>query len=133
MTGTKKLRIRDETAGGEILREVALIFDRQKVPLRDVIEARIRQEVEAYNRDRPNLFQGLVIPTDAEMTLNGARLRQKRNIDADKQVQIALKAFDKNGYFVLVGDRQIEDLDHMVDVGPDVEVSFIKLTPLVGG
>ncbi|GHA66913.1 hypothetical protein ACIQRS_29280 [Streptomyces termitum] len=45
----------------------------------------------------------------------------------------ALAAFARNGFLVLVGDRQIEDPDETVTVGPATEVVFLKLVPLVGG
>jgi hypothetical protein len=39
----------------------------------------------------------------------------------------------RNGFFVLVGDRQAESLDEPFEVKADTEVSFVKLMPLVGG
>ncbi|MEU2504430.1 hypothetical protein ABZ621_06920 [Streptomyces sp. NPDC007863] len=45
----------------------------------------------------------------------------------------ALDAFARNGFLVLVGDRQIEDPDETVALGPDTEVVFLRLVPLVGG
>ncbi|MCW5552407.1 MAG: hypothetical protein KIS67_09580 [Verrucomicrobiae bacterium] len=45
----------------------------------------------------------------------------------------ALDAFARNGFFVLVGDRQAESLDEAFTVTPETEVSFVKLVPLVGG
>ena len=45
-----------------------------------------------------------------------------------------MAAFARNGYFILVGDHQVEDLDEVVDLtGADQHVTFVKLTPLVGG
>lgn len=45
----------------------------------------------------------------------------------------ALDAFSRNGFLVLVGDRQIEDPDETVTLGPATEVVFLRLVPLVGG
>ncbi|MER5207152.1 hypothetical protein [Streptomyces sp. NPDC002825] len=45
----------------------------------------------------------------------------------------AVEAFGRNGFLVLVGDRQIEELDETVTVGPETEVVFLRLVPLVGG
>ncbi|MGW4996934.1 hypothetical protein ACWEP8_04650 [Streptomyces hydrogenans] len=45
----------------------------------------------------------------------------------------ALDAFVRNGFLVLVGDRQIDELDETVTVGPATEVVFLKLVPLAGG
>ena len=38
-----------------------------------------------------------------------------------------------NGFFLLVDDRQIEDLDEEVVVTVESTISFVKLVPLVGG
>jgi hypothetical protein len=48
-------------------------------------------------------------------------------------VYIALDAFNKNGYFVLVDNKQAESLDQEVKLSPVSSVKFVKLTPLVGG
>ncbi|MEU3605921.1 hypothetical protein AB0E83_10755 [Streptomyces sp. NPDC035033] len=45
----------------------------------------------------------------------------------------ALDAFARNGFLVLVGDRQVEDPDETLTVGPETEVVFLRLVPLVGG
>jgi len=41
--------------------------------------------------------------------------------------------FERNGFFVLVGDRQVTNLDDPVSLTGNPEISFVKLTPLVGG
>ena len=82
---------------------------------------------------RPEYFRGLVEPTNAEKVLNGYKLKAKRKIDWQEQYQKALEAFERNGFFVLVGNRQAESLDQQFEVKVDTEVSFVKLMPLVGG
>ncbi|MFG2330403.1 hypothetical protein ACGFMM_12320 [Streptomyces sp. NPDC048604] len=52
---------------------------------------------------------------------------------AEREFARAVDAFGRNGFLVLVGDRQVEDLDETVELGPDTEVTFLKLVPLVGG
>jgi hypothetical protein len=42
---------------------------------------------------------------------NGYRLKGKRKIDWEEQFAKALAAFERNGFFVLVGERQAESLD----------------------
>jgi len=46
---------------------------------------------------------------------------------------LAIEGFFTNAYFVIIDDRQAETLDEKFVVGPQTKVSFIKLTPLVGG
>jgi hypothetical protein len=74
-----------------------------------------------------------VQPTDAETTINGYKLRQRRKVDAEQQIFTALDAFRKNGYFMLIDNLQAESLDQMVVINSATTISFIKLTPLVGG
>jgi len=65
--------------------------------------------------------------------LTGISLRQRRKIDWQEQHKRALEAFGRNGFFVLIGDRQADKLDEEFEVKVDTEVSFVKLVPLVGG
>lgn len=101
--------------------------------VRELLRARIYQEVQDYNTRQPEYFRGLVEPTQAERTLNGYRLRERRKLDWQEQSRRAVEAFERNGFFVLVGDKQAERLDDEFEVKVDTEVSFVKLVPLVGG
>lgn len=127
------LLIKDETATGKVLTETTLHFETEEVTIQEVIEARVLAEVAQYNARATDYFNGLVQPTDAERTLNGYKMRERRVVDPEKQVYVALDAFKKNGYFVLVDDQQVESLNQKVLIRPDSSVSFVKLTPLVGG
>ena len=64
----------------------------------------------------------MIQPTDAERVLNGYKLRAKRKIDWQEQFERALEAFERNGFFILVGDRQAERLDDEFEVKVDTEV-----------
>jgi hypothetical protein len=127
------LRITDETAGGKVLNEVEVSFDNTLTTVQDIIKARVLAEVDAYNNRLPEYYRGLVQPTDAETTINGYKLRQRRKVDAEQQIFTALDAFRKNGYFMLIDNLQAESLDQMVVINSATTISFIKLTPLVGG
>jgi hypothetical protein len=101
------LQVSDATASGQKLHTFTLDHLAERLTVRELIRARIYQEVQDHNRSGATLFRGLVQPTDTERTLNG--------------------------FFVLVGDRQAEGLDEAFAVTPETEVSFVKLVPLVGG
>ncbi|MBL8057101.1 MAG: hypothetical protein JNK29_10410 [Anaerolineales bacterium] len=100
---------------------------------RELIQLRIQHEVEAYNHRQPEVFQGLVQPSDAERALNGFRLRERRRLDWRRQAERALAAFESNGFILLVDDRQVDSLDQVLAVGPQTTITFLKLVPLVGG
>jgi hypothetical protein len=127
------VRVRDEATSGKETNELSLEFLTEVVTARELIRGRVYQEVTEYNASLSGPFRGLVQPTDAERTLNGFRMPARRRIDWQQQYERALKAFESNGFVLLVGDRQIERLDEEVELRPGTEVTFLKLVPLVGG
>ena len=127
------LTIRDETATGQSVGETVIEFLTEKITVRELIRSRVYQEVQDYNRRQPEHFKGLVQPNDAEQTLNGYRLKQRREINWKAQFEKACDAFERNGFFILVGDKQVETLDEPILISPTQTVAFVKLTPLVGG
>ncbi|GII52362.1 hypothetical protein Pth03_07510 [Planotetraspora thailandica] len=127
-----QVTFRDETATGRTLEEFTLPGLPERVSARELVRLRVR-EVARHNAAPSTRFSGLVTPDDAEAELNGYGLRTPRRIDWERQAGIAEKAFRRNGFILLVGDRQIDDLDEQIDLAGDPVVSFIKLVPLVGG
>ena len=125
--------IKDETAAGEILREIKIGIAEDVITVKDLITHRVNHEVDEYNSKVSGLFTGLIQPSDAEKELNGFRVKKGAKIDAEKQVYTALKAFKRNGFFVLINNTQAEELEEEVLVDSLSNVVFIKLTPLVGG
>jgi hypothetical protein len=123
----------DETTAGTRGEAWHLEIFEETLTLRELIRRRVFQEVAEYNAKQGPVFHGLVRPDDAEVTLNGYKLRTKRRVDPEKQVASALAAFEGNGFVVLVDDRQVEDLDAALALSIDTQVTFLKLVPLVGG
>jgi hypothetical protein len=124
---------RDETATGAPVAEVRIEALPERMTVRELIRLRVREEVARHNARPSDRFNGLVRPDDAEAELNGYRLREPRRIDWERQAEIAEKAFLANGFFVLAGDRQVEDLDEEIDLTTDPDLVFIKLVALAGG
>ena len=112
---------------------VTLQLASERISVGELIERRVRQEVEQFNARKPEHYRGLVQPTDAEKTLNGFRLRKTKTIDPDKQVKAATEAFEKGSILLLVDDRQLDSLTEELGVTSTTEVVFLKLVPLVGG
>lgn len=127
------LKIIDETAGGKVLNEVEVSFQNELTTVQDIINTRVYSEVKAYNNKMPEYYRGLIQPGEAETTLNGFKLKQRKKIDAEQQIFTALDAFKRNGFFVLIDNIQAESLEQMVVINPNTTISFLKLTPLVGG
>jgi len=127
------LTILDETATGSILSRLEVEITQEMLTVRELIARRVHDEVAAYNARQTGLFSGLVQPNESERVPNGYRLRPTKLIDAEQQTYRALEAFQNNGFFLLVNDRQAESLDEEVWLGAGAIASFVKLTPLVGG
>ena len=135
---THTVTMRDEILGGSAGKAadaatLTLDFLTTHITARELIRRRVIEEVALYNRTMPEYFRGLVQPTDAERTLNGYRPRPHHTIDAEAQVVRALDAFARNGFFLLVDDRQIESLDQEITLRVQTDVCFVKLMPLIGG
>ncbi len=133
---TTTLTIRDETTfafGNDAEGAFTLDVLTERITVRDLIRTRVYQEVRDYNLRQPGYFRGLVQPTDAERTLNGFKMRQGRRLDPEKQFEKAIESFYRNGFLVLVNDKQVDELEEEIEVRPDTTVTFLKLVPLVGG
>jgi len=126
----KTITITDETAAGNILNKIALQFEKEYITAQELIEARIKEEVKRYEANATDYKNGLVLPTNLEKRLND---KKTAKIDIEKQMYIALDAFKNNGFIMLVDDEQVEEPQQKILVGEATQVSFIKLTPLVGG
>ena len=129
-----ELILKDVTFTGDILNQIKIAVKNERTTVKELIAARVEAEVMAYNNKLPEYYNGLIQPTNAEKTLNGFKLLdRKQKIDIEKQILIAWDAFQKNGYFILIDDQQVEDLEEEVLVSKNTEVNFVKLTQLVGG
>jgi hypothetical protein len=107
---TATLTVRDENLNGDSLREWALEVLSERMSVRELIRSRVYQEVQDYNLQQGQDFHGLVQPEEAEKTLNGWKLKKPRLID-----------------------WQAEALDAEFTIGQETTVTFLRLTPLVGG
>ena len=124
------ITIKDETASGKVLHEIALRFEKEYITVKELIESRIKLEVEKYESQDMSQVPTLVTPLNKIDYLNAKR---KKSIDVEKQIYVALDAFQNNGFFILVDDEQVDQLDQRILIDESSNVSFIKLTPLVGG
>jgi hypothetical protein len=123
----------DATASGTETGRLMLDDVPNPVRLGELIQHRVREEVARYNANPVPRFSGLVQPTEAEQTLNGYELHPPRALDWLAQADKALKEFRRNGFFVFVGDRQVDDLDEELTLAEADVVTFVRLVPLAGG
>ncbi|GIJ43785.1 hypothetical protein Val02_06710 [Virgisporangium aliadipatigenens] len=127
------LTVYDATLTGKRLDSMVLPDVPTRITARELIRLRVREEVARHNAALPPVFQGLVRPTEAEIVRNGYRLREPRRLDWERQADAACAAFLRNGFVLLVGERQVAELDEVLDLDGAAEVAFVKLVALVGG
>lgn len=123
--------VRDETTSGDVLQELALQLASERLTVAELIRSRVEAEVRAHHASTDGPYRGLVQPERHEERLNAARA--PRRIDPEKQVEVAHDAFSRGRILLLVDDRQVTELTDEVVLGPGSAVTFLKLTPLVGG
>ncbi len=127
------LAIRDENLQGQSLREWTLDVLTERMTVRELIRSRVYQEVQDYNVRQGQEYQGLVQPDEAERSLNGWKLKKPRQLDWHKQFDRAQGGFEARQVLILINDQQAESLDQEFTVTPETKVTFLRLTPLVGG
>jgi hypothetical protein len=126
-----RVRARDESTTGASSNELCLELQSERTTARELIRARVYQEVTEHNAFSA-LLRGPLEPKHVGRGSNGARAAPGR-VDWEHQYARALTAFERNGFMLLVDDRQLERLDDEVDVRADATITFLRLVPLVGG
>ena len=135
---TATLSLRDETLSGAPPGGAAGADAWEWAPptetltVRELIRARVYQEVRDANAGRATRGRMLVTPAAREAALNGEP-KKPRPVNWRAQFGAACEAFEQNRILVLVDDVQAESLDQTIDVATTSEVTFLKLTLLAGG
>jgi hypothetical protein len=127
------VKIVDVSGAGRVGATTLLEGVSSRTTLRDLIRTRVRDEVARYNAAPQPIFRGLVMPEDGVPTEEGFRLPRKRPLRWEQQADRAIDAFGRNGFFVLVDDRQVTDLDEELELTADSDIRFVRLVQLVGG
>ena len=125
--------VRDETMAGRALDMWILPDLPDQVTARELLRLRVREEVARFHATAGDIFHGLVRPVAARETPAGFTVRPGQRLDWVAQADAACAAFARNGFVMIVGPRQVDDLDQLIDLRRDPTVAFIRLVPLVGG
>ena len=107
---SKTILINDETHCGKILNQVMLTLEGDCITLGELLKKRIEQEVDDAN---------------AKKTPKEKAIFKKQATTA----HIALYPFRENGFFVLINNKQIKDLDHPIPLNNGLRIRFIELHP----
>jgi hypothetical protein len=127
------LTVHDRTASGRGIDSVVIDDVPDRITIRELIRTRVRDEVARYNLRPAASFRGLVAPEGAIPEIVGYRMPKPRRLDWERQAEIAVDAFGRNGFFILINGRQALKLDEQIEVAETVDVAFVKLVQLQGG
>ncbi len=125
------IKIFDQSVAGVTQNSIEIDLSEITTP-GEIIRARVSKEVQLYNTKARTVVKGLVQPTHYEKTLNDTK-NSFKPVDVERQMYVALDAFQKNGFFLLIDDKQVTELDQKITITKTSQINFIKLTPLVGG
>jgi len=127
------IRVIDETTSGGRVDATPLEVDSEPITVADLIALRVRTEVRRHNNEGKGTFFGLVQPIQVESMINGKVESKFRHIDADTQVEVALRGFKAQRFVVLLPEGQADSLEQTVMLSDGDAVSFLRLVPLIGG
>ena len=109
------------------------------VPLRALVEAVVRAEVEAFRR-RAEEQRFIRVLTDRALadglaagTVRSGASESAAEVDPDQAVATALLAHEDGLYKVIVDDEPVDSLDDTVQLHPDSHLLFLRLVALAGG
>ncbi len=98
------MKIVEVSGAGQVGTTTLLELVSSRITLRDLIVTRVREEV-----------------------------AKQLQPDWERQADRAIEAFGRNGFFVLVDDRQVTELDEELELTADSDIRFVRLVQLVGG
>lgn len=124
----------DQVPGAAASEGPQFTFEVGAITARDIVRARVQEEVARYNTaDGPRFFVGPIAPAPAERELNAPRRTHRPALDVEHQIETALAAVRAGRVIILFNGEQVKDLDAPLPVTPVSEARFLKLVPLVGG
>jgi len=127
------VRVHDQSSTGRATGTLELEDIPSAITVRDLIRTRVRDEVARHNAVPARVFNGLVMPEGADAGRDGYVIPKHRRIDWERQAERAVGAFARNGFFILVDDRQVTELDEELALTPESDIRFVRLVQLVGG
>ena len=120
--GCGRISNRDEDGSGKLLNQFEINVESMTITVRDVIAERVFQEVDNYQAE-VNQHPRLRVSHD----------RQACILNHEEEVSKALRAFEENEFFIMVDDRQIQNLDETVPLPEGMTVTFVRQVPIVAG
>ncbi len=130
---SRTLTIGEEAPGGGAKRSSQVLLP-ERLTVRQLIGAYVDAQI-AQQQSAELVHQSFFIPTEDELILNqkSHSVPKSKPLDREKLQTRALLAFEQNRYFILIDNNQAENLDQEIVLTSQSQVTFLRLTPLVGG
>lgn len=119
--------------------DVTIGVEPGSIALRDLLDAVVRAEIEAFRARAEEqtfvrvLTQAAIDDGSAQGTIRSGDRVVPSEVDPDEAVAAALLAQTDGLFQVIVDDEPVDDLDDVVDLRPDTRLLFLRLVPLAGG
>ena len=127
-----ELIIKEENFAGKVLNEISVQLSKELLTVGELIQLRVEQEVEKHNACIQK--KGTAYTHEIESQLNQRNaFTQGKLADPEKETFRAWEAFKNNQVFILIDQKQAESLEQEILANENTKVSFIQMTPLVGG
>jgi hypothetical protein len=112
---------------------------KDSISLADLLCAVVTAEVEAFrSRQTEGRLNQILTPDRisqgldrGKITSGGSELDQE--VDLSMAIDNAIQSFQDGFYYVFIDDEQQTELDKPVQLQPQSQLMFLRLTPLVGG
>ena len=121
-----------------VLDDSSYILPDEIASLRQLIETIVRQEViEFNNRGASSMLVPFLTETEiSEQSTVGkigfGSFYSEKKADLDKAIETAVQGFEDGLFRVVVGDKEVEELDELLELHENDTLTFIRLTFLAG-
>jgi len=121
-----------------VLNDSSYILPDEIASLRQLIEMIVRQEViEFNNRGASSMLVPFLTETEiSEQSTVGkigfGSFYSEKKADLDKAIETAVQGFEDGLFRVVVGDKEVEELDELLELHENDTLTFIRLTFLAG-
>lgn len=126
-----EIRMRDVSRSGHVLGGARVGDLPERLTIRELLRARIRGEVAAYNADPGATFAGLVQPADSIRHTDGYRMEEPRPLDPDQLITAAEEAVAADMLSFRLGAETVSDLDRELVVAEHDEVVAVLERPVI--
>lgn len=99
----------------------------ERLTVRQLICHYVQQQVERQQQVKSEPSNSFFIPKTVKQATPGSKPT------IEQLQERALTAFTDNQIVVLLNDRQAEELDENIEITGKSNVTFLRLTPLIGG